>query len=74
MNLLVSLGEVNAETWKTVGIVAGILSGIGLVLVISLLVIGKGLKVNVDDKVTAVLENLDGATCGRGGWSGSRGC
>ena len=34
MNLLVTLGTVDAETWKTVGIVAGILAGIALVLVI----------------------------------------
>ena len=73
MNLLVSLGELNAETWKTVGIVAGILAGIALVLVIAILVIGKVFKVDVDEKVTAILENLAGANCGGCGCSGCSG-
>ena len=64
MNLLVSLGEVNAETWKTVGIVAGILAGIALVLVIAILVIGKVFKVNVDGNGDGKYEYKD-PCCGR---------
>ena len=73
MNLLVTLGTVDAETWKTVGIVAGILAGIALVLVIAILVVGKVFKVDVDEKVTAILENLAGANCGGCGCSGCSG-
>ena len=73
MNLLVKLGTVDAQTWKTVGIVAGILAGIALVLVIAILVIGKVFKVDVDEKVTKILENLAGANCGGCGCSGCSG-
>ncbi|MCD8041308.1 MAG: RnfABCDGE type electron transport complex subunit B [Clostridia bacterium] len=73
LNLLVSLGTVDAETWKTVGIVAAILAGIALVLVILILVVGKVFKVDVDEKVTAILENLAGANCGGCGCSGCSG-
>lgn len=70
MNLLVKLGEVNVETLKTVGIVAGIIAGIALVLVIAILLIGKFFKVDVDEKVTNILNNLAGANCGGCGCSG----
>ena len=73
MNLLVTLGTVDAQTWKTVGIVAGILAGIALVLVIAILIVGKVFKVDVDEKVTAILENLAGANCGGCGCSGCSG-
>lgn len=72
-NLLVSLGQVTADTWKTVGIVAGILLGIALVIVIAILVVGKVFKVNMDEKVTKILENLAGANCGGCGCSGCAG-
>lgn len=72
-SLLTTLGTVDAETWKTVGIVAGILAGIALVLVILILVVGKVFKVDVDEKVTAILENLAGANCGGCGCSGCSG-
>lgn len=70
MNLLVTLGTINAETWKTVGIVAGIIVGVALVLVIAILLVGKFFKVDVDEKVTKILENLAGANCGGCGCSG----
>ena len=73
MNLLVTLGTVDAETWKTVGIVAGILAGIALVLVIAILIVGKVFKVDVDEKVTKILEDLAGANCGGCGCSGCSG-
>ena len=73
MNLLVTLGTVDAETWKTVGIVAGILAGIALVLVVAILIIGKVFKVDVDEKVTKILEDLAGANCGGCGCSGCSG-
>lgn len=73
MNLLVSLGEINAETWKTVGIVAGILLGIAIVIVAAILIVGKLFKVDMDEKVTKVLENLAGANCGGCGCSGCAG-
>ena len=72
-NLLASLGAVTADTWKTVGIVAGILLGLALVIVIAILVVGKVFKVNMDEKVTKILENLAGANCGGCGCSGCAG-
>lgn len=72
-NLLTSLGQITADTWKTVGIVAGILLGIALVIVIAILVVGKVFKVNMDEKVTLILENLAGANCGGCGCSGCAG-
>ena len=70
MNLLVTLGTIDAETWKTIGIVAGIFAGIALVLVVAILLVGKFFKVDVDERVTNILENLAGANCGGGGCSG----
>ncbi len=72
-NLLASLGAITADTWTTVGIVAGILFGIALVIVIAILVVGKVFKVNMDEKVTKILENLAGANCGGCGCSGCAG-
>ena len=73
MNLLVKLGTVNLDTLATIGIVAGIFLSIALVLVTAILLIGKFFKVNVDEKVTKVLENLAGANCGGCGCSGCSG-
>lgn len=73
MNLLVKLGTVDLNTLKTIGIVAGIFLGIALVLVIAILLVGKFFKVNVDEKVTKILENLAGANCGGCGCSGCSG-
>ena len=72
-SLLAALGEVNLETLKTVGIVAGILLGLALVIVIAILVVGKVFRVNMDEKVTKILENLAGANCGGCGCSGCAG-
>ncbi len=72
-NLLAGLGQVTSETWKTLGIVVGILLGIALVIVIAILVVGKLFKVNMDEKVTKILENLAGANCGGCGCSGCAG-
>ncbi len=73
MNFLVSLGTVDANTWKTVGIVAGILAGLALVIVTLILVVGKVFHVDMDEKVTHILENLAGANCGGCGCSGCAG-
>ncbi len=73
MNLLVKLGEINEQTWTTVGIVAGIFLGIALLLVVLILVIGKVFKVDVDEKVENILGNLAGANCGGCGCSGCAG-
>ena len=51
----------------------GILFGIALVIVIAILVVGKLFKVNMDEKVTKILENLAGANCGGCGCSGCAG-
>lgn len=72
-SLLAALGEINADTLKTVGIVAGILLGVSLVIVVAILVVGKVFKVNMDEKVTKILENLAGANCGGCGCSGCAG-
>ncbi|MBO5327740.1 MAG: 4Fe-4S binding protein [Clostridia bacterium] len=73
MNLLVQLGEITAETWKTVGLVAAIFAAIAIILVVAILVVGKVFKVDVDQKVTKILENLAGANCGGCGCSGCSG-
>ncbi len=73
MNLLVTLGTIDGSTWKTVGIVAAIFAGIAIVLCIAILLVGKFFKVDVDEKVTKILENLAGANCGGCGCSGCSG-
>ncbi len=73
MNLLVELGKIDAETFKTVAIVAGLFAGIAIILVIAILLVGKFFKVDVDEKVTKILENLAGANCGGCGCSGCSG-
>lgn len=73
MNLLATLGTIDSQTWVSVGIVAGILTGIALVLVILILIVGKVFNVDVDEKVTEILENLAGANCGGCGCSGCSG-
>ena len=72
-NLLVSLGTVDAETWKTVGWVALIICVIAVVIVLLILLVGKVFKVDTDEKVTKILENLAGANCGGCGCSGCSG-
>ena len=69
MNLL----EITAQTWITVGIVAGIFIGSALLIGILIIVVGKVFKVDVDEKVTKILENLAGANCGGCGCSGCSG-
>ncbi len=61
------------ETLKTVGIVAGIFAGSALLIGILILVVGKVFKVDVDEKITKILENLAGANCGGCGCSGCSG-
>lgn len=69
MNLL----EFGVQTWISVGIVAGIFAGSALLIGILILVVGKVFKVDVDEKVTKILENLAGANCGGCGCSGCSG-
>lgn len=69
MNLLV----ITSQTWITLGIVAGIFAGSALLIGILILVVGKVFKVDVDEKVTKILENLAGANCGGCGCSGCGG-
>ncbi len=69
MNLL----EITTQTWITVGIVAGIFAGSALLIGALILIVGKVFKVNVDEKVTKILENLAGANCGGCGCSGCSG-
>lgn len=69
MNLL----EITTQTWITVGIVAGIFAGSALLIGILILVVGKVFKVNVDEKITKILDNLAGANCGGCGCSGCSG-
>lgn len=73
LNLLVTLGKVDANTWKTVGIVAGILAALAILIVTLILVVGKVFKVDMDEKVTKIMENLAGANCGGCGCSGCSG-
>jgi Na+-translocating ferredoxin:NAD+ oxidoreductase RNF subunit RnfB len=72
-NLLVNLLAITADTWVTVGIVVGIFAAIAIVIVALILIVGKVFKVDVDEKVTQILENLAGANCGGCGCSGCSG-
>lgn len=69
MNLL----AFTSQTWISVGIVAGIFAGSAVLIAILILVVGKVFKVDVDEKVTKILENLAGANCGGCGCSGCAG-
>lgn len=69
MNLL----EITSQTWVTVGVVAAIFAGSALLIGILILVVGKVFKVDVDEKITKILENLAGANCGGCGCSGCAG-
>ncbi len=69
MNLL----AISTQTWITVGIVAGIFAGSALLIGALILIVGKVFKVNVDEKITKILENLAGANCGGCGCSGCSG-
>lgn len=69
MNLL----AITPDTWITVGIVAGIFAGSALLIGILILVVGKVFKVDVDEKITKILDNLAGANCGGCGCSGCSG-
>ena len=68
MNLLIGL-----DTLKTVGIVAGIFAGAALIIGALILIVSKVFKVDVDEKITKILENLAGANCGGCGCSGCSG-
>ena len=69
MNLL----AFTSQTWVTVGIVAGIFAGSAVLIGALILIVGKVFKVNMDEKVTKILENLAGANCGGCGCSGCAG-
>lgn len=65
--------EIGMQTWITVGIVAGIFAGSALIIGALILIVGKVFKVDVDEKITKILENLAGANCGGCGCSGCSG-
>lgn len=69
MNLLV----ITNQTWITLGIVVGIFAGSALLIGALILLVGKLFKVDVDEKVSKILENLAGANCGGCGCSGCGG-
>ncbi len=69
MNLL----SFTVETWKTIGIVAGIFAGSAIIIGALILIVSKVFKVDMDEKVTKILENLAGANCGGCGCSGCAG-
>ena len=69
MNLL----EITPQTWISVGIVAGIFAGTAILIGILILIVGKVFHVNVDEKITKILDNLAGANCGGCGCSGCSG-
>ncbi len=69
MNLL----AFTSQTWVTVGIVAGIFAGSAILIGALILFVGKVFKVDMDAKVTQIMENLAGANCGGCGCSGCAG-
>ncbi len=71
--MYINLLEITIKTWQTLGIVVGIFSGAAILIGVLILLVGKIFKVDVDKKVTAILENLAGANCGGCGCSGCGG-
>lgn len=69
MNLL----ALTSQTWITVGIVAGIFAGTAIIIGALILIVSKVFHVDMDEKVTKILENLAGANCGGCGCSGCAG-
>ena len=69
MNLL----ALTSQTWITVGIVAGIFAGTAIIIGALILLVSKVFHVDMDEKVTKILENLAGANCGGCGCSGCAG-
>ena len=69
MNLL----EVTSQTWISVGIVSAVFAGSALLIGLLILVVGKVFKVDVDEKITKIMDNLAGANCGGCGCSGCSG-
>ncbi len=69
MNLL----SITHQTWISVGIVAGIFAGSAVLIGLLIIIVGKVFKVNVDEKITKILENLAGPKGGGGGCSGCSG-
>lgn len=65
--------EFTTQTWITLGIVVGIFAGSAILIGALILLVGKVFKVDVDEKVTKILENLAGANCGGCGCSGCGG-
>lgn len=59
-----------AVNWKTVGIVLGIIAGLAILFAIAILVVTKLCRVQEDEKVLKILENLAGANCGGCGKTG----
>ncbi|MGN1373110.1 MAG: RnfABCDGE type electron transport complex subunit B [Candidatus Coproplasma sp.] len=72
MNILANI-SFNEQTWITLAIVAGIFVGSALLIGALILIVGKVFKVDVDEKVTKIMENLAGANCGGCGCSGCAG-
>ena len=69
MNLL----NVTADTWISVGIVAGIFAGTAIIIGLLIFLVGKFFKVDVDEKIEKICNNLAGANCGGCGCSGCSG-
>ncbi len=70
---LLALTTPTTQTWVTLGVVAAIFAGSALLIGALILVIGKVFKVDMDEKVTKIMENLAGANCGGCGCSGCAG-
>ena len=70
---LLALTTPTTQTWVTLGVVAAIFAGSALLIGALILVIGKVFKVDMDEKVTKIMENLAGANCGGCGCSGCGG-
>lgn len=64
---------ISSKTWINLGVVAAIFAGTAIIIGLLILLVGKVFKVDVDEKVTKILENLAGANCGGCGCSGCSG-
>lgn len=62
-----------SDLFTKIGISAAIFCGIALVLTVLILVVSKVCKINSDEKLEQVIENLAGANCGGCGCSGCAG-
>lgn len=71
LNTILSVGQ--AINWQGVGIAAGILAGVSLLLGVAIVLISRFCQVKEDPRIAEVTKHLAGANCGGCGYAGCAG-